>query len=314
MAAIVTLTMNPSVDLFLEVDRVKPSRKLRSTTPRYGPGGGGINVSRAIRRLGGESIALFPAGGTTGDLLVQLLHRESIAVDAIQAAEATRQDVNVFERETGNAFRFVVPGPQVGIDEWKHCLRAVGSMSPVPQYVVASGTLPPGVPVDFYGRVATLARERGFRLIVDTSGEPLRHIRTGTFLLKPNAGELAYAAGESGHLPDTMIEQAARAIVAANRAEVVVVSAGVAGATLVDAHGVRRFRAPVVAVDSRIGAGDSMVAGMVLALSRGASLDEAVQYGVAAGSAAVMTPGHQLCTRETADRLFDEVRAEALAV
>ena len=256
--SIVTLTMNPAIDLFLEVDHVAPFQRLRARKPRTMAGGGGINVSRAIRRLGGESIAVFPAGGASGELLKTLLHRESIAIDPIECEEPVRENVIVLDAATRDEFQFIVPGPKIGIDEWKHCLRAIGSITPAPEYVVASGSLPPGVPVDFYRRLAGLARERGFRLIVDSSGEPLRHLGPGTFLLKMNA----------------MDNDAAR------RAEHVVVPTG-SGATLIDQSGVRHFDAPAVNVASRIDAGDTMVAGIVIALSRGWAIDDAVQYGLA---------------------------------
>lgn len=146
--------------------------------------------------------------------------------------------------------------------------------------------------------------------MIDTSGEPLRHAAArGTFLLKPNVGELGAIADGSAPFGTGLLEGAARAIVDTGRSEVVVISAGAAGAILVDATGARRVAAPVVPIASRVGAGDSMMAGIVLALARGSDIDEAVTFGVAAGAAAVMRPGHQLCTREETERLFDVIRA-----
>ena len=309
MKTILTITMNPALDLFLEVPHLIADRKMRCGTPTYLPGGGGVNVSRAIRHLGGESTALFLAGGATGDLLTTLLQRESIATNCIRIDAPTRENVNVLDRGSGKEYRFIVPGPHVGQEEWTHCLRAIRSISPRPDYVVASGALPPGVPVDFYGRLATLATTIGFRLLIDTSGEPLRHAAAhGTFLLKPNVGELAAITDESGPFSTDFLEGAARAMIDTRRSEVVVISAGAAGAILVDASGARRVAAPVVPIASRVGAGDSMMAGIVLALARGSDIDEAVAFGVAAGAAAVMRPGHQLCTREVTERLFDALR------
>jgi 6-phosphofructokinase 2 len=294
----------------MDVPHLIADRKMRCGTPAYLPGGGGVNVSRAIRHLGGESTALFLAGGETGDLLSTLLQRESIATNCIRIDEPTRENVNVLDRGSRKEYRFSVPGPHVGQEEWMHCLRAIHSVSPAPDYVVASGALPPGVPVDFYGRLATLATTAGFKLLIDTFGEPLRHAAAhGTFLLKPNAGELAAMADESGPFSTGLLERAARAIVDTGRSEVIVISAGAAGAILVDGTGARRVPAPVVRLVSRVGAGDSMMAGIVLALARGSDIDEAVAFGVAAGTAAVMRPGHQLCTREDTERLFEAMRA-----
>lgn len=307
--------MNPAIDMFLETPRLVPDRRLPSVPPAYGPGGGGISVSRAIARLGGTSTALFPAGGRIGEFLNSLMQRESIPVSLVPIDGETRQNVNIRERTTGNEYRLVVPGAELAREEWEQCLRALESIHPEPDYVVASGSLPPGPPVDFYARVAALAVRKGFRLIVDTAGEPLRHAATaGTYLLKPNLGELAVLSG--GVLTETLIEGAARSIVAADRAKVVVVSAGSGGALLVDANGVERFASPIVPIVSRIGAGDSMVAGIVVALARGWAVEDAVEFGVAAGAAAVMTAGHELCRREDAEMLFERMhtrRAELVA-
>ena len=308
MPVILTLTMNPALDVFLETPRLKPNGKLRCAKPLYLPGGGGINVSRAIRRLNGNSTALFPAGGAVGTRLIELLARESIATNVVRIAEETRENVNVIEAETSLEYRFIVPGPQLGIDEWKRVLEVIGSVRPRPDFLVASGTLPPGVPVDFYKRLSALCDQTGVRLIVDTSGEALRHAGgKGTFLMKPNVGELAAAAAD-GHLSDAAVAESARALVDGGRCEVVVVSAGGGGAILADGHGLQRIAAPVVPVGSRVGAGDSMVAGITIALANGWSLTEAVMFGVAAGSAAVMTRRHELCRLDDTTRLFNELR------
>jgi 6-phosphofructokinase 2 len=313
MKPIVTLTMNPSLELCLETSRIEANRKLHCPQPVYVPGDGGINVSRMIHRLGGQSTAIFPAGGWSGDLLIKVLQREGIAVDVIRTSEPTRQNVHVTERSTGKHYRYLVPGPALGIEEWNHCLRALKAFLPAPGWVVASGSLPPGVPVDFYARVADLAVRHGFKLIVDTSGEALRAAATaGTYLLKPNVGELAGAAN-CHELSDTFLEGAARAIVEAKGVGAVVVSAGAAGAIVVDHTGTRKIAAPIVQAQSRIGAGDSMVAGIVFSLARGWNLDEAVRFGVAAGAATVIAPGNQLGRLEDVDRLYEEIAAMEVA-
>ena len=314
MSKIVTLTMNPALDVFLEVPKMEPELKLRASRPVYRPGGGGINVSRAIRHLGGRSTALFPAGGATGDMIVTLLRRESVDVDVVEIAEPAREDINVMERATGREYRFVVPGPELSIREWQHCIRVLQTMLPKPDYVVASGSLPPGVPVDFFARLAVIARETDFRLIVDSSGEPLRHAAVhGTFIVKPNVKELVAMTGNPSIEP-ARIGAAASQLVEKSGVEAVIVSMGDAGAVFADRHEVRRIAAPTVPVVSHNGAGDSMVAGVVLALARGESLENAVRYGVAAGTAAVMTAGHHLCTAADTDRLYAEMTVPDLAM
>ncbi len=308
MKTIATLTMNPSLDMSLEVAQLLPDRKLRCLRPTWAAGGGGINVSRAIHNLGGTSTALFLAGGETGDRLVELLRRQSIDVRPFHTIEQTRENVNILDRSTAKEYRLIVPGPDIARPEWEEVLGLLRSLTPVPDYLVASGSLPPGVPVDFYARLATIAEERRFRLIIDTSGEPLRHAAAkGTYLLKPNVGELAYATG-CGTLNEVQLEGAGRAIVESGRSQIVVVSAGAAGAIVVDHRGARRIAAPLVPIASRVGAGDSMVAGITLALARGMDIDHAARFGVAAGSAAVMAPGHFLCGRDDTERLLEEMQ------
>jgi 6-phosphofructokinase 2 len=307
-ATIVTLTMNPALDMFIEVPGMEPEHKLRTSRPTWRAGGGGINVSRAIGHLRGTSVALFPSGGSTGEMIATLLQRESIATSCVRVADPTRENINVTEASTGREYRFIVPGPDLGIDEWQHCLRALKSMSPAPEYVVASGSLPPGVPVDFFARLPMQAVENRFLLNVDTSVEPIRHAAVkGTFLLKPSLRELASING-TAITSSEGIEEVARLLVERNGVEAVVVSAGAGGAILIDRHHVLRIAAPLVPIVSRIGAGDSMVAGMTVALARGDSLEDAVRYGVASGAAAVMTPGHRLCAYDDTERLFAEMR------
>ena len=196
--SIVTLTMNPAVDLSAAVDRVVADRKLRCGEPVREAGGGGINVARAVRRLGGEALALFPAGGPAGDLLKELLFGEGVPFVAIRTDGWTRENVNVSERETGKQFRFVLPGPSLEAAEWERCLETLSELEPFPRLLVVSGSLPPGVPPDFYARVARLVRSAGSRMILDTSGEPLRLAAQAGRL--PSEAEPAGIRGADGNL------------------------------------------------------------------------------------------------------------------
>jgi 6-phosphofructokinase 2 len=310
MTAIVTLTLNPAVDVNSETDQVVPNRKLRCTRSVREPAGGGINVARAIRLLGGNARAIFLAGGVVGARLTVLVAEQGVESHPIEIAGETREVVNITERSTGSQFRFVTEGPPVREGEWNAVLETIRALDPVPSYLVASGTLPPGVPEDFYGRLSRIAAERGMRLIVDTSGPPLQHaVGPGTFLIKPNLRELRELTGSTGGaLSDFFLEGVAAAIVASGRSRAVVVSMGSGGAIIATEKGTRRVAAPTVPVDSRVGAGDSMVAGIALSLERGLPVEEAALFGIAAGTAAVMTPGSQLCRREDAERLFEVVK------
>jgi len=307
MERIVTLTMNPSVDVNSSVGHVIPDRKLRCKPSSYEPGGGGINVSRAIRRLGGNSSALYPAGGPFGQMLQNLLDQEGISHYPISIEESTRESFTILEESSGRQFRFGMPGPALGETEWKRCLGTLVAVDLKPNYVVASGSLPPGVPEDFYAQLAQIASGFGARLIVDTSGEPLRLAsQAGVYLLKPNMNEIQSLVGRE--IQDELeLEETARGIVEKGHSEVIVLSLGAAGALMVSKDGCEHVRAPTVPIKSRVGAGDSMVAGIVLSLAKGKSLGDAVRFGVAAGAAAVMTPGTELCRREDTERLYQQI-------
>ena len=310
--SIVTLTMNPAIDLSAAVDRVVADRKLRCGEPVREAGGGGINVARAVRRLGGEALALFPAGGPAGDLLKELLFGEGVPFVAIRADGWTRENVNVSERETGKQFRFVLPGPSLEAAEWERCLATLSELDPFPRLLVVSGSLPLGVPPDFYARVARLARSAGSRMILDTSGKPLRlAARQGVFLLKPSLREFEELTRSSLAARAALVDRA-RELVRDGRCEVLVLSLGAEGVLFVSASEAEWMRAPAVTVASSVGAGDSLVAGIVLGLSRGKPVREAVRLGLAAATASVMTPGTGLFRREDVERLTRAIRGSEL--
>jgi 6-phosphofructokinase 2 len=302
--SILTLTVNPCIDKSSSIENVVPERKLRCEKPKYEPGGGGINVCRAIHKLGGTSTAVYLAGGPVGRMLDMLLEHENITYERQTIEGLTRQNLIVYERATQQQYRFGMPGPHVREEEWKQCLKHISEMNPTPKYVVASGSLPPGLPDDFYGKVAQLTRDMNARLILDTTGAPLRlAVEEGVYMIKPNLRELkALAAKEIDE--ESHQVALARQIIQKGQSETVVVSLGAAGALLVWRDGCERLRAPTVPIRSKVGAGDSMVAGMVLALDRGESLLSAVRFGVAAGAAAVMTGGTELCRRDDTERLY----------
>jgi len=307
MQTIVTLTMNPTIDKSAAVSRVAAGRKLRCELPRHEPGGGGVNVSRAIGRLGGESLALYPAGGALGQMLERLLDQEKVPHSPVSIQGMTRENLTIFDQSTDEQFRFGMPGPTLTEEEWQACLDELVELDPRPDYVVGSGSLPPGTPEDFYARVARRVREMGGRAIVDTSEGPLQAAaEEGVYLLKPNMRELGQLAGREIE-GEADQEAVARDIVESGKAEVVVVSLGAAGVLLATGKEMERLRAPTVSIESKIGAGDSMVAGIALALARGKALRDAVRFGVAAGSAAVMTPGTELCRREDTERLYEQM-------
>jgi 6-phosphofructokinase 2 len=160
---IATLTMNPAIDKSSAVDQVVAEWKLRCEPPTYEPGGGGLNVSRAIRKLGGDSLALYAAGGFSGQVLSDLLDQEGLNHQAMAIAGLTRENFTVLEKSTGQQYRFGMPGPTVQEAEWRRCLEEICGLLPQVEYLVASGRLPPGVPANFYGRRAPAAPPRPVR-------------------------------------------------------------------------------------------------------------------------------------------------------
>lgn len=301
MAGIVTLTLNPSVDLATATDRVVPEDKLRCSAPQRHPGGGGVNVARAAARLGAPVHAVLPTGGPSGEQLQALLAGEELPVTAIPIAGGTRESWTVDETSTDAQYRFVLPGPPLTDEELAACLAAVDEHAGT--IVVGSGSLPPDVADATWARLVRSRADADVRTIVDTSGAPLRAaVEAGVWLIKPNLRELGDLVGRE-LTGDAEIRTAAEELLGSGTTAVVV-SMGAGGALLVTADGAEHVRSPTVPIRSRVGAGDSTVAGIAASLLRGEDLSTAVRWGVAAGAAAVMTEGSELCRRGDTERLF----------
>ncbi len=305
MPAVVTLTLNPAVDKNVSVEQVVAERKLRCDQPEYHPGGGGLNVARAVAELGGDVSAYWACGGAIGEMLEELLDEEGIVHHPFGIDAMTRENLVVFERSSGQQYRFGTPGATLTGEEVRACRDQLLAIDPPPDYLVLSGSLPPGVDEDVYARIAR-AMPPPCRVVLDTSGTPLRLGLEGpVYLVKPNMRELGQLAGRPLE-DDAQVRKVARSLIDDGKAQVVVTSLGSGGAVLTTADEHQHFHAPTVRVRSKVGAGDSMVAGMVFALSTGKSAAEAMRYGLAAGSAAVMTEGTELCRKEDTERLYQE--------
>ncbi len=301
---IVTLTMNPALDITTSTDVVHSTDKLRCAAARYDPGGGGINVAHVADVLGASSVAIYPAGGSAGDMITRLLTAEGVSVHPIPIGGSTRESITVNERSTDRQFRFVLPGPELTLAEQTECLLQLRRAAASTAIVVASGSLPPGVPPDFYQQVSTVCEEIGALFILDTSGGGLKHISSGVFLLKPSLRELRECVGRELATESEQIA-AARELIGRGCAHYIVVSLGAQGALLVTPHSAHRCPAVPVPPGSGVGAGDAMVAGIAVGLTRGWPLAKAVRLGIAAGAAKLLTPGTAPCTREDTERLFE---------
>lgn len=303
MEKVLTITLNPAIDKSTVIDRMVPEKKLRCSLPKFEPGGGGVNVSRAIKKLGGSSTALFLAGGHTGSFFLSLLQREAIDAAAIPISGYTRENLIVFEESTGQQYRFGMPGPSVADNEWRAVLDFLHKESGY-EYVVLSGSNPNGVPQEFYIEVAEIVKRKKARFVADTSGETLKNVlECGIFLAKPNLGELSSLVGVSELDSHTAID-AAKSVISNGKCEVLVVSMGAFGALMITANEVFHSPSPAVKRKSTVGAGDSMVAGLITGFTKGLPLQDVLKYGVAAGTAATLNPGTALCSIEDVERIY----------
>ncbi|WP_339658419.1 1-phosphofructokinase family hexose kinase [Flavobacterium frigidarium] len=305
---ITTVTVNPALDKSTHLRGLVPEQKIRCDAPRYDAGGGGINVSKAIARLNGESLALFTAGGPTGEMIKELLLKEGIEVDAITVQNWTRESFVAVDDNTNSQYRFGFPGAALSESEKEMVLEKVKVIAT--DFLVLSGSLNEGLPTDFYKQIAEIAKDSNIKVIVDTSGESLQKVlETNVYLMKPNVGELAKLVGVD-RLEMEEVNDAAKKIIAQGSAEIIVVSLGPQGAALITKDSYDYVPAPNVAKKSTVGAGDSMVGGMVWALSQNKSLAEVLRWGVACGSAATMNEGTQLFKIEDANRLFEWLKGK----
>lgn len=302
---ILTITLNPCVDKSTTVQKLEAEAKLRSTQLLNEPGGGGINVSKALQKLGVETVALLPAGGHNGDMLLQLLQQQNIQYQQVNTSVETRENWVVVESEHHKQYRFTFPGRKVEEACIKDLIELIDAHAPA--WVVASGSLPEGLPPYFYGLIIKKAHAAGARCIVDTSGAALEALRgRKAYLIKPNLSELKKVLGAS-ELKSDDVPQAARRLISDAFAEVVAVSMGKDGAWLVTATEQYFVQSPQVTPRSTVGAGDSMVAGMTYMLWQQQSLHHALCMGVACGSAATMNEGTQLFKPEDARQLFAQL-------
>jgi len=302
MGPVLTFTLNPTVDLFSEVEAVRPIRKIRTSCDLADPGGGGINVARVVNMLGGKAEAVFLGGGPTGQWLDALLEAEGVPRRMLPIAGDTRVSFSVNEHASGYDYRFVRGGPDIATEEMMPLIEIAAAKQG--GYVVASGSLPASAPADFYARLAHEANRNGARFVLDTSGAALKDTLAegGVFLAKPSQGEMEELFG--AELDEQGLCEAALSLVRRGQAEMVAVSMGAQGALLASAEGVIRRSAPRVKARSAIGAGDSFLGAMIWALGEGWATEDAFEFAIAAGAAAVLTSGTQLCRKADIEALY----------
>lgn len=303
MKSIVTLTFNPAVDKTVTVERLIPEHKMSVSEPTYYAGGGGVNIVRALHNLGYPAIALYFQGGATGAFFNNLLNAAQIGSYPIKIKGSTRENFVVFERYSGKQYRFGLPGPGVSKRELNSLLNKLTGMEQI-DFLVVSGSLAPGISLDIFEKLQAIAKLKNAKLVVDTSGASLKAaLNSGVYLIKPSISELAQLVGED-HLSSNQAIKAAKEIIASKKCEVIVISMGRHGAILINKDECITVKAPDVEALSTVGAGDSMLAGILWSLGNDKSYQSALQFGVACGSAATLKHGTGLCDKETADQLY----------
>lgn len=308
MSEILTITLNPALDLSTEAPAVVPDRKLRCTHPRIQPGGGGVNVSRAIANLGGHSRTLVAYGGHTGEMLVDKLRGEGLEPISLGVTYPTRESVTVHDRANGLQYRFMMPGEPWTEADCAAALLAIEAEMRPGDLVVKSGSHPPGLPQDFFLTVNAAIGAAGGRMILDTSGPALTRAAANAhlFTLRINLDE---ARELSGH-PLTRIEDVAELATRLRRegaADIVLIAAGAQGTVIVCEEWTGLTRPPAVVPRSRVGAGDSFIGAFALSLTRGEDPATACAWGTAAAASAVTTPDTDLCKPDDTAEFFQMV-------
>jgi len=303
---IVCICLNPAIDVSSETEIIHPISKVRTYSERIEPGGGGVNVARVLCEFNVSPSLVYLSGGGTGRLLDEELQRYHMDMHCFRISSPTRIAFTIHQTSNHQEYRFVPEGPKVELDACAKILDYISGLKLSPcDVVVASGSLPRGVPDSLYISIAKAVESSQARFILDTSGAALRETLESdapVFLVKPSLNELQKLAGHK--LDEYTARDFAESMVSSGQAEHVAVSMGSHGAFLASMHSLIRLPAHLVKMQSAVGAGDSFLGGLVYYLTRGYPLKTAFRFGVAAGAAAVMSPGSQLCCRADVEKLF----------
>lgn len=309
-AVIHTVTPNPALDLTYRVPAIAFEDTVRATSVLRAAGGKGINVSRVATRLGHPTVAMGFVGGRSGDEIDHLLSTEGVRTWFTRHEAATRTNA-IVQDDAGRQLRISGPGPAVTAPEVEALLDTIFELR-APDFLVLSGSLLGGMPNDVYLQITRRASSEGIRVLADADGDELAAaVAAGVFLIKPNQYELARLTGRAIDTPTDAYRAATPLLEAGVGA--VLTSMGAAGAVLATPDGAWRAVPPQVAVDSAVGAGDSLVAGALTALAEGHGWDRALRLGVACGTATATSPGTELCHRAIVDTLLPQIEISEIA-
>jgi 6-phosphofructokinase 2 len=304
---IVTVTLNPSLDEHIAVNHLVVEEANRWVKLRRYAGGKGIDVSRAIHEMGGMTVAYGFIGGGNGRAIEILLDEEGVLASFTPINQETRANFIITDMTTGQQTRIDAPGPRVSKRALERFRKKLRQIRPKPDMLALGGSVPPGVPVSIYRDIIAECRENRVKTILDADGQWLvEGIKARPYLIKPNVREAEALLGRPLATEQSIIEAALDLV--ATGIEVVVISRGKEGTIAASKRSVFKAVSPPVRVKSRVGAGDCTVAGLALKLAYGKSLKEACRLGVAMGTAAVLTPGTELCHRADVERLLPKIK------
>jgi 6-phosphofructokinase 2 len=309
---IATITLNPCLDKYISVAHLEVNETNRSQAVKQYSGGKGLDVSRAVHEMRGETMAFGFAGGNEGVTLTTLMEQEGVPFSFIPINEETRSCYIIDETESAQQIRISTPGPGISTEEVNILLRLVWNMQPLPELLACGGSVPPGLPADIYAGIVRQAREHGIKTILDSSGIYLKEgVRANPFLIKPNRREAEELLGKT--LPtEKDVLDAATEIVRMG-VEIAVISLGKDGLVAASRTELLKAVPPTVTAVSTVGAGDSTVAGLAIALEDKETLADACRLAVAMGTAAVLTPGTTLARCADVERILPLVRIEKLS-
>lgn len=303
-----TVTLNPTLDITYVIERFAFGEPVKAQEVCKSPGGKGMNVSRALMAMGTDSIAMALIGGYVGEEVLDLLQKEGLILQVVKIAEETRTNVIVLGREDGRELAIRSEGPSVEAGEADRISRLVFDTTKTPEVLVLCGSIPPGVDDGVYYDLIKEGKSRGTRVILDSKGEPLkRGVEAGPHVIKPNMDELEELAGEKLTDEPTIINYCNKLL--EKDIWMVVVSRGRDGALMITGDGVWRGTVPFVN-DDTVGAGDSMVAGLVMGIMQSMPLERMFEVGLSCGVSAVMNHGPELCALGTFDQALARVKIE----
>ena len=311
-AQVALLTLNPAVDVTYTVARLLADQKAHALTTRFDPGGNGINVGRGLQRLEVAADSFIVTAGETGHMLERLLVHHLDTTHYERVAGETRINGTIMEQNSGIQYEVSGIGPSIPPEQLSsllnsfvtHAGKGIG---------VLTGSMPADISTELYAELVQRIQDMGGLAVVDTHHKALRHaILTGPFLIKPNRHELETLVGHELPTVELVAEQAR--LIADQCVRYVCVSLGGEGALLTGPEDTLYAVAPGVNVQSTVGAGDSMVAGLIAGFVRKLPLPDILRLAVACGAGTVQQPGTELFTTDTVTALVPTIKIRKLGI